>query len=152
MFSGKKIAGPAWDYIDNMRLHVWEMRHLPAEVRERFTSDMRIVVDYLAVGDSYHTDRKVVHKKALIDLLRNLSGDEEFDDTKLFMKEMDIREEDEVTMGGLFDQYVWKGRTEGQLSVMRSVMKELHLTVEETLKAAGIPEEEWERYEKQLVN
>ncbi len=156
MFSGKKIAGPAWDYIDNMKLHVWEMRHLPAEVRERFTSDMRIVVDYLAVGDSYHTDRKVVHKKALIDLLRNLSGDEEFDDTKLFMKEMDIREEDEVTMGGLFDQYVWKGRAEGkvegQLSVMKNFMREFHLTVEETLKAAGIPEEEWERYEKQLVN
>lgn len=79
-------------------------------------------------------------------------GNEEFDDTKLFMKKMDIREENEVTMGELFDQYVWKGRAEGQLSVMKSFMKELHLTVEETLKAAGIPEKEWERYEKQLVN
>ncbi len=164
MFCGKKIPGPTWDYIDDMKLHVWEMRHLPAEVRERFTSDMRIVVDYLAEGDSYRTDRKVVHKKALIDLLRSLSGDEEFDDTQLFMKEMDIREEDEITMGGLFDQYVWKGRaegraegrregrTEGTLSVMRSVMKELHLTVEETLKAAGIPEEEWEQYGQQLAD
>ncbi len=72
------------------------------------------------------------------------------------MKEMDIREGDEVTTGGLFDQYVWKGRAEGkvegQLSVMRNFMREFHLTVEETLKAAGIPEEEWEHFEKQLVN
>ncbi len=145
MFGKKGLPKTAWKYIDDMRLHVWEMRYLPKEIRERFTSDMRIVVDYLAEGNSYQSDRKIVHKAALINMLRSLSGDFDFEETKMFMKEMNIREGDELMACELFDQYIRKGKAEGLLSAAQNCMKELNLTVEEALKAVGIPKAEWEQ-------
>lgn len=103
-----------WEYVDDMRLHVWEMRRLPPEIREKFTSDMRIVADYLAEGDGYRSDRKVVHKEALIKMIRVLSGDKNVNGTAEMLKEMKIREEDEIKMCELFDQYIRKGRSEGR--------------------------------------
>lgn len=154
MFRKKGLPETTWKYIDDMRLHVWEMRYLPKEIRERFTSDMRIVVDYLAEGNSYRSDRKIVHKEALINMLRSLSGDVDFEETKMFMKEMNIREGDELMACELFDQYIRKGKAEGRqeglLSAAQNCMKELNLTVEEALKAVGIPKAEWEQYEKKL--
>ncbi len=80
-------------------------------------------------------------------------------ETKLFMKEMEIREEDEIMACELFDQYRRQGREEGEkegrkkgeLHMIRNFMQELHLTVEEALKAARIPQEDWEQYQKQLM-
>ncbi len=67
------------------------------------------------------------------------------------MKEMEIREEDEIMACELFDQYRRQGREEGELHMIRNFMQELHLTVEEALKAARIPQEDWEQYQKQLM-
>ena len=64
------------------------MRHLPQEVRERFESDMRIVLDYLAEGDSYRSDRPVVHKGALIKMIRVLSGDCDVEDIAEQLEEL----------------------------------------------------------------
>ena len=72
--SDHSIPEEAWEYIDEIKLHVYEMRHLPEETRELFQSDMRIVVDYLAEGNEYRSDRKIVHKAALIRMIRVLSG------------------------------------------------------------------------------
>ena len=43
---------------------------------------MRIVLDYLAEGNAYRSDRKVIHKEATIKMLRVLSGDKNVDDTE----------------------------------------------------------------------
>ncbi len=71
------------------------------------------------------------------------------------MKEMEIRDEDEIIACELFDQYRSQGREEGEkkgeLHMIRNFMQELHLTVEEALKAARIPQEDWEQYQKQLM-
>ena len=61
-----KVAKTTWKYVDNMQLHVWEMRYLPQEVREHFQSDMRIVLDYLAEGNGYrYPDR--IYRSGLSD-------------------------------------------------------------------------------------
>lgn len=40
-FFGKKgLSEEAWNFIDNERIHVFEMRHLPKETIQKFTSDM----------------------------------------------------------------------------------------------------------------
>ena len=78
---------------------------LPEKTRRLFQSDMRIVVDYLAEGNSYCSDRKIVHKEALIKLLRVLSGDENVEDTIFMMQEMKMKEEDDVKVCELFEQY-----------------------------------------------
>ena len=48
LFRRKKISEEVWEYIDDLKLHIFEMRYLPEEIRSLFQSDMRIVVDFLA--------------------------------------------------------------------------------------------------------
>lgn len=89
------------------------MRHLPQEIRDRFNSDMRIVLDYLAKGDSYRSDRPVIHKAALIKMIKVLSEDYDIEDIEKQLSTMNIKEEGEITVCELFDQYERKGRREG---------------------------------------
>lgn len=58
------------------------------------TKEKRIVVDFLAEGKDYHSDRKIIHKAALIKMLKVLSGEWDTDDVDGWLKEQEIREED----------------------------------------------------------
>lgn len=113
LFSDTNLPAELWELADDLRLHVFKMRTLPPEVRELFTSDMRLVADYLAEGNGFRSDRPVIHKEALIRLLRALGEDTDVEDTGRILEEMDIKEEDEITMCELFDQYTRRGRKEG---------------------------------------
>lgn len=128
-----KIAETTWKYVDDMQLHVWEMRYLPQEIRERFHSDMRIVLDYLAEGNAYRSDRKVIHKEATIKMLRVLSGDKNVDDTEEILKGLDIAEEDEISMCELFDQYTRRGISQGISKGIIIMCKDFNATYEYTL-------------------
>ena len=115
LFKRRRIPEGTWKYIDELKVHVFEMRYLGEDVRKLFKSDMRIVVDYLAEGDSYCTDRKIKHKAALIKMLKALSGEKATDeDIRNWLEECQIKEEDEVTVCELFDQYERRGRAEGK--------------------------------------
>lgn len=131
LFSGRRLPSKAWQYIDDIHLHVWEMRHLPQEVRGRFGSDMRIVLDYLAEGNSYRSDRPVVHKGALIRMIRVLSGDCDVGDIAEQLEELSIKEEDEITMCELFDQYERKGISQG-IRILILTCRDLKLSFGET--------------------
>ena len=113
MFQNRNYLGKVLSYIDDLKLHIFEMRKLPKEIRNLFQSDMRIVVDYLAEGNGYRSDQKVVHKEALIKLLRTLSGEEHVEDTIEQLQKMGVKEEDEITVCELFDQYTRQGKQEG---------------------------------------
>ena len=89
MFRKKEIPEEAWRYIDDLKLHVFEMRYLPEETRELFQSDMRIVVDYLAEGDSYISKRRIIHKAALIRMIKVLSGETDVDGIEEWMEEQE---------------------------------------------------------------
>ena len=91
-----------------MQLHVFEMRHLTKETRALFHSDMRIVVDYLAEGNQYRSEKKIVHKAALIRMIKVLSGEIDTENIEAWMEEQGIREEDEITVCELFDQSLTK--------------------------------------------
>lgn len=132
-----QIAETTWKYVDDMQLYVWEMRYLPKEIRERFHSDMRIVLDYLAEGNAYRSDRKVIHKEATIKMLRVLSGDKNVDDTEEILKALDI-EEDEISMCELFDQYTRRGISQGiSQGISKGIIimcKDFNATYEDTLQ------------------
>ena len=114
LFRKKGISEDEWKYIDEMKLHVFEMRHLPEETRKLFQSDMRIIADFLAEGKDYFSDRKIVHKAALIKMIKVLSGDTDIGEVEKWMREQGIREEDEVKVCELFDQYERRGRDQGR--------------------------------------
>lgn len=142
-FRKRDLPQQLWNLVDDCRLHVFEMRNLPPEVRELFTSDMRLIVDYLAEGNSFRSNRPVVHKEALVRLLRALGGDVNVEDTARILKELNINEEDEITMCELFDQYTRRGRKEGikegfndglqkGLQALISTCRELGVSFDET--------------------
>lgn len=149
LFWKKKILEEKWEYIDDLKLHVFEMRHLPRETRKLFQSDMRIVVDYLAEGDSYRSDRKVVHKAALIRMIKVLSGETDVDSVEEWLKEKNIREEDEITVCELFDQYERKGRMEGKarqlVEDVENAMKFFQVTLEKACEGLGTTVEGYQR-------
>lgn len=114
LFRRQSLTDEVWKYIDELQLHVFEMRHLAEETRVLFRSDMRIVVDYLAEGNQYRSQRKIVHKAALIRMIKVLSGETDTENIEEWLEKQGIREEDEVTVCELFDQYVRQGRKEGE--------------------------------------
>lgn len=114
LFQNKRFSEETWKFIDNMNLHVFEMRHLPKEIRELFQSDMRIAVDFLAEGNSYRSDRKIAHKAALIRMIITLSGEPCTENIETWLKQHGIREEEELTVCELFDQYIRQGKIEGK--------------------------------------
>ena len=66
----------AENYIDDIRLQVFEMTHLPQEIRKRFQSDMRVVVDYLAGGKNYKPGHRILkHPEAFLQMIYALTGD-----------------------------------------------------------------------------
>ena len=131
----RNLSPQVWKLADDFRLHVFEMRNLLPETRELFRSDMRHVVDYLAEGNGFQSHRLVVHKEALVRLLRALGGDVNVEDTARILEEMNVKEEDEITMCELFDQYTRRGRQEGLsqgLQALISTCRELGVPFEET--------------------
>lgn len=93
--------------------------------------------DYLAEGNAYRSDRKVIHKEATIKMLRVLSGDKNVDDSEEILKGLDIAEEDEISMCELFDQYTRRGISQGiSQGISKGIIimcKDFNATYEDTL-------------------
>ncbi len=105
-------------YVDNVKLHIFPMAHLPEEVRQRFRSDMRIVVDYLAEGKSYKPTKQVMkHVGPVMRLLYALTGEKELQNMLADMQHKQ-EEGEEILMGEYYTTYFAKkcrreGRQEG---------------------------------------
>ena len=76
----------------------------------------------------------VIHKEATIKMLRVLSGDRNVDDTGDILKELDIAEEDEISMCELFDQYTRRGIAQGIAQGIIIMCKEFNAGYDETLQ------------------
>lgn len=101
-------------YVDNIRLHVFPMAHLPEGIRRRFRSDMRIIVDYLAEGVSYEpTEQVIKYIGPTMRLLYAITGEKEVLD---MIADMQCRQEkgEEVRMGEYYiTKCVRQGRQQG---------------------------------------
>ncbi len=170
LFARRRLPQEMWKYIDEVKLHVYEMRHLPEETRQLFQSDMRIVVDYLAEGEGYRSERKITHKAALIKMIRVLSGERDTDDVEEWLTKQGIGEEDEISVCELFDQYERKGRKEGLIegkkagiatgikcgearrlvTDIENVMRFFHVTLENACEGLGTTVGRYEEAKKLL--
>lgn len=112
LFDGK-VPEKIKRYIDDIRLHVFNMRKLPKEVRELFHSDMRIVVDYLAEGAEYTpSKKKIVHLEELLLLLSKISDDDRY--KKLIQLVTQSGQKGGMSMCELLDKYEKRGREKGE--------------------------------------
>lgn len=112
LFRQSELDEGIWKYITNEKLHIYLMANLTRQVRNRFRSDMRIVVDYLAERQNYRpTKQKIEHPEALLLMLRTLTGD------KRYLKILNsMTEEDKkgaITMCELLDKYENRGIQKG---------------------------------------
>ncbi len=159
----RKLSGEEWKYVDEIRLHVFEMRHLPKETRALFQSDMRLVVDYLAGEDIRRCEQNVVHKAALVKMLGLFSGETDLESVVKKLKNANIREEDHVTMKGIFSQVWDEGKTEGieegkkegieegkkegeakkMVECIEKAMRKLNLTLEEACDIFDVTENKY---------
>ena len=89
---------------------------------------------YLAEGNAYRSDPKIIHKEATIKMLLVLSGDKNVDDTEEILKALDIAEEDEISMCELFDQYTRRGISQGISRGIIIMCKDFNATYEYTLQ------------------
>ncbi len=125
-FRRKGIDPRAWEYMDDERLHVFEMRRLPREVMGRFQSDMRIILEYLADGENMgRLEQEINHPVALLELMQALSGDGRYkiviDD---LMKEEKTGERRKWTVCKLMDKYWGGGKREGLKEGKQEGLKE----------------------------
>lgn len=164
LFEKKIISEEAWEYIDELKLHIFEMRYLPEETRKLFQSDMWIVADFLAEGEGYRSDRKVIHKAALIRMIQALSGEvsvpegisgEMPADVEKWMEERGIREEDEITVCELFDQYVRQGEKKGKAGQLvqdvENAMRFFQVTLEKACEGLGTTVEGYQKAKNSLL-
>lgn len=124
LFRRKKIHRMARKYIDNVCLHMYSMRTLPLEIRQRFKGDMRIVVDYFAEGKEYEpADQEIADIDGTMRMLHALTGDADFINNIGTMQERQ-RRGGRVTMCEVVDKFVQRGREQGIKEGIREGIKE----------------------------
>lgn len=146
---GDSISKETEEYIDDIKLHVYEMAKLPLEIRKCFKSDMRIIVDYLAEGSNYRpSDHRVVHIDALLRLLRALTGDARYEEMIAAIQDRERKEG--ITMCELLDKYENRGIQKGIIISVRNLMSNLGMSAVQAMEAVGIPQSEQKKYLEQI--
>ena len=111
-FQENNLDKGAWKYITNEKLHVFAMAELPKQIRNRFRSDMRIVVDYLAERYDYKpTTQKILHPEALLLMLGSLTNDKRY--MKMLKGLAEEEKRGDITMCELLDKYENRGIQKG---------------------------------------
>ncbi|MGN0167302.1 MAG: Rpn family recombination-promoting nuclease/putative transposase, partial [Acetatifactor sp.] len=78
----------AEEYLNQNRIHVFDMRFLERKVRERFEGDVRIVLDYLSDRESLiQRKQKLKNPEEVMRMLYALSGDIRYLENITFMEE-----------------------------------------------------------------
>lgn len=112
-FRRQRIHNKARKYIDNVSLHIYQMKFLSKEIRQRFNSDMRIVVDYLAEGEQYvPTDQKIMDLDGMLRMLHALTGETNFTDNMEWIQEWQEKGE-RITMRYALSKAMEEGREQG---------------------------------------
>ena len=102
------------ELVDDVKLEVYHMNNLPAEVRNRFTSDLGFVVDYLNEGNfESRKKQKIIHVEALCEMMEALTEDTRFTDLveELLAKQ---EEEKEIIMCEYIDMLEARGESKGE--------------------------------------
>ncbi len=125
-------------FIHNYPMNFVHMGKLPDEVRERFTSDVRLLVEYLACRDDLEKlkkltmdmNQKISHPEDLLDALSTVA-----DKRYLEIKDVIINkpEKEELTMCVLVDELEKTGKAKGKAEDIIDLLEECD-TVPEWLK------------------
>lgn len=161
-FSKNRFSKQMLKYINNLRYPVFDMRHLPFEIRKQFHSDMRIIVDFLAEQDKDKTKdcytpthQELKHPEEVLCMLKALTGDRRFVEILKKFRELEEKQpnrKDRITMCILLDSYwndgvstgIERGKAEGKLCTLitniKLLMNKLNLTLAQTMDMLEVDE------------
>lgn len=112
LFKTSELDESTWKFITDGKLYVYSMACLPKQVRNRFQSDMRIVVDYLAEKKNLRpAKQRIVHPESLLLMLQALTGDRRY--LKILNSMTEEDKKGEMTMCELLDKYENRGIQKG---------------------------------------
>ena len=102
-------------FVQDYKIHVFNIAFLPKEVRNQFTSDFKIVADYFSERDNpdYQPDTQAIkHVEAVLEMFRVFTDDMRYDMIKSDVIEK-TRKGGEVTMCTFVDRMVNLGIEQG---------------------------------------
>ena len=135
-------------FVQDYKIHVFNIAFLPKEVRNQFTSDFKIVADYFAERDNpdYQPDTQAIkHVEAVLEMFRVFTDDMRYDMIKSDVIEK-RRKGGEVTMCTFVDRMVNLGIEQGEKRGMvqgtvRGKMEFfVYLIAQKWNKNQGVPE------------
>ena len=121
------VADEDLEHVDDVKLEVYHMNNLSADVRERFTSDLGFVVDYLNEGSfEKRRNQKIIHVEALCEMMEALTGDNRFtDQVEDLLKKQ--KEGKEIVMCEYIDMLEARGENRGETrlaNLIQTLLKE----------------------------
>ena len=126
------VPEAAEDYLDHNKMHVFDMRFLEKEVRERFEGDARVVLDYLSDRESLKLrNQKLRNPEEVLRMLYALSGDSRYLENIQFMEEGEGK-----SMCDLLDEAEMKGKQkemQNGILVLIKTCKDFGASFEETV-------------------
>lgn len=161
-----KIPDELDDYVNDYKIHVFEIAWLTDEQVAMFKSDFRVVAEYftqMRKNKKYEpSDTEVRHVDEVLKLLSVFGESEQF--KKLIKNKKKIGGKKRMTMGEIFDQFLderekalierreARGREQGAAKKLvhniASIQTNLQISLEEALKVVSCTMEEYENAEK----
>ena len=136
-------------YINDFKINLFEIAYLDREKIDLFKSDFRILVDYLhqmRLNRNYIADKtEIRHVEELLSLMSAMTGDNRFEETV-----NDLKGKEKVTMCEVLDRVeargIEKGRIEGAIGILVSLVKEGILSIDDAANRANISVERFKEY------
>ena len=132
-------------YVNDFKMNLFEIAYLERETIDKFRSDFWILADYLyqmRVNNDYVACETVIkHVDELLMLMSAMTKDDRFEET---INELSRKES--VTMCEVLDKVEARGRKEGVISVLISLVKDGILSVSEAAIRADMSEESFKKY------
>lgn len=161
-----KIPDELDDYVNDYKIHVFEIAWLTDEQVAMFKSDFRVVAEYftqMRKNKKYEpSDTEVRHVDEVLKLLSVFGESEQF--KKLIKNKKKTGGKKRMTMGEIFDQFLderekalierreARGREQGAAKKLvhniASIQTNLQISLEEALKVVSCTMEEYENAEK----
>ena len=101
--------------MQDYKIHVFNIAHLPRKVRNQFTSDFKVVADYFSEKESpdYQPgNEEIQHVEAVLTLLRVFTNDDRYDSIIRDVKKNKLQKE-RITMCTFVDRMVDLGVERG---------------------------------------
>ena len=130
-------------YVNDYKIHVFEISWLTDEQVEKFQSDFRIVAEYftqIRKNDEYKpSEQEIRHVDEVLKLLAVFGGVSEADKLLKSGNTKGVK-----TMSNVFGRMVEKGKAEKLLAHVEMLKNKLNLSLDEALETLGETQEEYE--------